>query len=126
MPEGKILIVDDKPALRRCFKELCEANGYRADCASNGEEALRCIETGAYDLLIVDYRMPVMNGLEFVQKIRANESDIPIIAMSSCDLEHLFITAGADFFLRKPFGPDILEEKIKSFCSISSGLQKRI
>ncbi len=110
----KILIVDDNPEMRIFLADLCTINGYHAECAGNGAEALDLIRlNGTCDLAIVDFQMPEMQGPEFIRRVREEECDFPIIAMSgSYDVENSFIEAGANFFLRKPFEPHLLEKMI--------------
>lgn len=110
-----ILVVDDDPELQGILADLCAMNGYQTDLASNGAEALSLMrENTAYDLAIVDFLMPEMSGAEFIKRVRENKDDLPIIVISACnDVEDAFIAAGANFFLRKPFDPNFLENAIE-------------
>ena len=111
----KILVVDDDPELQDILADLCAMNGYQSELASNGAEALNLMrQNRAYDLAIVDFLMPEMSGAEFIKKVREDKDDIPIIVISACnDVEDAFIAAGANFFLRKPFDPNFLENAIE-------------
>ena len=119
----KILIVDDDPELRDILADLCAINGYQSELASNGAEALKLMrQNGAYDLAIVDFLMPVMSGAEFIKRAREEKADFPIIVISACDdVEDAFIAAGANFFLKKPFDPDLLEKAIEVIAQAASG-----
>jgi DNA-binding response OmpR family regulator len=110
-----VLIVDDDKGIREFLAELCATNGYRADVAANGAEALKIMQrNGSYDLIITDYMMPEMNGAEFVSLARKDSADVPIIAMSACaDVEGSLMKAGAYLFLKKPFNPYVLEREIE-------------
>ena len=110
-----VLIVDDDKGIREFLAELCATNGYRADVAANGAEALKIMQrNGSYDLIITDYMMPEMNGAEFVSLARKDSADVPIIAMSACaDVEGSLMKAGAYLFLKKPFDPYVLEREIE-------------
>jgi DNA-binding response OmpR family regulator len=114
MGEGKILIVDDEVEGRHLLSEVCRSIGYEVECAVNGADALAFLERAVYNLVIVDYMMPKMNGVEFVKKARERWTSLPIIAMSAVDAEDLFIKAGAELFLQKPFNYKILEKEIET------------
>lgn len=117
----KILIVEDEPELRDFLVNFCIVNAYQVDFASNGVEALNLISNnGSYGLIIVDFLMPNMHGVEFVRQARAQYANLPIIAMSAWDdVESSFIAAGANLFLRKPFDPYFLEKLVESIAKAS-------
>ena len=114
--EFKILIVDDDPLIRDFLGAFCEVNGYRAKIASNGHDALSLLqEDGNYSLVIVDFLMPNMHGIEFMRQVREKWKTISIIAMSAWeDIGQSFIKAGACLFLEKPFDPYVLEKEIEA------------
>ena len=66
----KILVADDDVLLRKLLNDLLTFYGYDVDCVSNGKEAIALIETDSYDILITDYLMPEMNGIELIKKVR--------------------------------------------------------
>jgi DNA-binding response OmpR family regulator len=111
----KILIVDDDPGMGDILSDLCAINGYQSELADNGAEALKLMRQNmAYDLAIVDFLMPVMSGAEFMTRAREEKAGFPIIVISGCDdVEDTFIAAGANFFLKKPFDPALLEKAIE-------------
>ena len=113
--EIRILVVDDEPGMRDFLAGFCEINGYDAELAESGAEALNLIRNnGTYDLAIVDFLMPQMHGADFIRKIRGEEMRFPVIAMSAFDdVEKAFKEAGANVFLKKPFDPYTLEEEVK-------------
>lgn len=111
----KILVVDDDPVIRGMLEEFLSLNGYHADCATNGLDALKCMEKDSYHLLIVDYQMPQMNGIAFVKEVRKKWVSLPIIAMSLSEMERPFLEAGADLFLPKPVDLRNLRREIESF-----------
>jgi DNA-binding response OmpR family regulator len=112
----KILIVDDDPLIRSFLEAFCEVNSYEAEFANNGFDALRLLEkNGEYGLVIVDFLMPQMHGIEFIKKARGKWRNLPIIAMSAwADVGNSFIEAGACLFLEKPFDPYVLEKEIEA------------
>ena len=64
----KILVAEDDVLLRKLLSDLLTFYGYDVDCVSNGKEAIALIETDSYDILITDYLMPEMNGIELIKK----------------------------------------------------------
>ncbi|HLH06311.1 MAG TPA: response regulator [Terriglobales bacterium] len=77
-----ILFVDDHEVLARLSCEILEMQGYRAVSAYNGEEALRKFEKERFDLLVTDFKMDGMNGLELARKIHAKHPDVPVIIVT--------------------------------------------
>ncbi|KKK36722.1 histidine kinase [Mesobacillus campisalis] len=115
----KILIAEDEEVLRMLITDTLEEEGYDIDEACDGEEAYQLIEENEYDLVILDYMMPQMTGLEVIEKIREHEDDskknvnILMLSAKSQKLDQdRVMTAGADHFISKPFSPLALIEKI--------------
>ena len=108
---GKILIVDDDPALRLSFRKLLLKEGYEAEVAVSGEEALEMIDQ-PLDLIITDVRLPGMNGLETFKKIREGKPRLPVVVMTAFGTTEMAIEAtklGAFDYVLKPFEiPDML------------------
>ena len=111
----KILIVDDDPLIRDFLKAFCEVNNYRAEFAVTGADALRLLsENSLYLLVIVDFLMPRMHGIEFIRRVKERWRDLPVIAMSAWDdVGESLLEAGACLFLEKPFDPYVLEREIE-------------
>jgi two-component system response regulator (stage 0 sporulation protein F) len=113
----KILVVDDEVDLRAFLTEFCAVNGYEAKCAGDGLAGLRYIEEGSFDLVIVDYLMPELNGVELVKRAKERNPGLPVIAMSAWyEMERAFREAGAYKFMKKPFDPYLLEEELKAIA----------
>lgn len=102
---GKVLVADDDILVRKLIGDLLSFYGYDVDCVSNGKEAIEMIGTDGYDILITDYLMPEMNGIELTKKARDINKSLAIIGMSASEEERVFLAAGANFFLAKPFSP---------------------
>jgi DNA-binding response OmpR family regulator len=116
----RVLIVDDEVDLRAFLAEFCTLNGYVAECAGNGLAALQSIESSPFDLVIVDYLMPDVSGVEFVKRVKEKRPDLLVIAMSAWyDMESAFLKAGADRFMKKPFDPYLLEEELAMLAKIA-------
>jgi len=113
--EIEILLVEDNPVNQLFARRLMEKRGHRVRVESDGRAALAAIEEAAFDLVLMDVQMPVMDGWEAARRIRARElgtaSHIPIIAMTahamSGDRETCF-KAGMDGYVAKPVNPDEL------------------
>ena len=108
---ANILIVEDDKELNNIACEYFKANGYSVTGCFNGEEGLAEFEKGSFDLIISDIMMPKMDGLTMVEKIRAKNSEIPIIFMTARDdkfSKQLGYKIGVDDYLVKPFDIDEL------------------
>jgi len=84
----RILFVDDDAAVRGAFKRSLRHHGFEIDLADGHQEALAKVEVNNYAVIAVDYRMPVMNGLELAQVLRKKQTDATYVLISAeCDLE---------------------------------------
>jgi two-component system, chemotaxis family, chemotaxis protein CheY len=112
----RALIVDDSRFVRNLLRGLLEKQGMECDEAGNGLAALDKIRVDAFDLALVDWNMPVMNGLELLQRLRAEGFDDLKVLMVTTEAEDDFIVraldAGADEYLMKPFDGEALHEKL--------------
>ena len=79
----KILVVDDEESIRFLYKEELEEEGYVVECATNGEEALEKLLIFKPDLISLDIKMPVMDGIEALKRIRERDRRLPIILCSA-------------------------------------------
>jgi CheY-like chemotaxis protein len=114
-----ILIVDDDEVVRRLLRIMLEDRGYLTLVASEGAEALRLLREARPDLVLVDWNMPGMSGIQFVDTLRKQaKMPVPfIIILSGSDpeeIEKLSQALGASSFLPKPFTREELLEKIES------------
>jgi CheY-like chemotaxis protein len=82
-PMKKILVVDDEESIRFLYKEELEEEGYIVECATNGEEALKKLPIFKPDLISLDIKMPVMDGIEALKRIRETERHLPIVLCSA-------------------------------------------
>ena len=83
-PSPAILVIDDHPVAREPLATLLRYEGYDAICAGNGLEALESMKLSRPDLILLDVLMPKMNGLDFLERVRADARfrDIPVIALT--------------------------------------------
>lgn len=106
----RILIVDDEPDLRDIMQLALQAEGFDASVAENGRVAWEIIQSGETDLVISDVRMPGMDGIDLLEKMRAANSTVPVILMTGfADMDETSVIAlGAYELLSKPFEVDSL------------------
>lgn len=106
--KAHILLVEDERGISSAFALLLKIEGFRVSVAGDGQAALDQLRETSPDLILTDLRMPVMNGLELIQKVRAEpaHANLPILLMSGALPEGLYPTpfGGADAFLQMPAG----------------------
>lgn len=114
----KILIIDDEAHLRELYKAEFAEDGYDVVLAKNGFEGVERCQKENPDLVIVDMRMPGMDGLETISKILNQESKLPIIIHSAYpNYQDNFMSWSADAFVVKSGDLTELKEKVNSFLS---------
>ncbi len=104
-----ILLVDDRLSDRETFKTILEEHGYRVSSAKDGYEAVHLLSQKGFDLAFVDIKMPVMNGVETLKKIKEIKPKLPVMMMTGYSVEELVQEAmklGAHGCLYKPFVPE--------------------
>src|SRR5688500_16800223 len=105
MPELRILVVDDESDIRATVSAMLEAEGYHVIQATNGAEALEVMEAGAPDLVLLDMRMPVLDGWGFASEMRRRGHSVPIVVMTAArDAARWATDITASAFVAKPFG----------------------
>lgn len=113
----KIMLVDDSKTMRNIQKSVLIQLGYSdIQEASDGEDAMNQLEASAPDLLLVDWNMPNMDGLNFVKAFRRGDTTTPIIMVTTeGEKAHVAeaIKAGVDNYVVKPFTPDLLSQRIQ-------------
>ena len=102
---AKILIIDDERSIRNTLKDILEVEGYSIDLAENGFEALKSLEKNEYQIIFSDIKMPQMDGIELLQKIKEKEIESPVIMISghgNIETAVDCIKKGAYDFIEKP------------------------
>jgi light-regulated signal transduction histidine kinase (bacteriophytochrome) len=117
--KASVLIVDDDEANRDIFSRQLQRLGFDVSIARNGPEALRSLERRHFDIALVDFMMPEMDGLDVLEAIKDNPDtcDIPVIIISALDeLSGVSrcIQRGADDYLFKPFEPVLLSARLSA------------
>jgi signal transduction histidine kinase/CheY-like chemotaxis protein len=122
-----ILIAEDNPIIRSLVLKLLVRRGYHADQVTNGREAVDAISAKAYDLVLMDMQMPVLDGISATKEIRAltlPQRNVPIIALTANALvgqREECLAAGMNTFLTKPIQPDLLYEAIARWTPTPHG-----
>ncbi len=120
---ANILIVDDSPIMRRNLSAILKAAGHTVVSeAVNGEDAFREYEKHKPDLVTMDITMPVMNGVEAVEKIIGSFEDAKIIMISALDQKFMVLSAlqsGAKHYVIKPFTPEKVMQIINEVLEVS-------
>lgn len=115
----RALVVDDSRAMRTIIRKILERFGYQVAEAEHGAAALALLADGPPpDVALVDWNMPVVNGLDFVHAVRAESRYAAMRIMmvtSETELDQVAraLGAGADEYLMKPFTPDLLRDKLQ-------------
>jgi two-component system, chemotaxis family, chemotaxis protein CheY len=116
----KAMVIDDSRAIRTIISRTLLQLGYEVAQAANGQEGLLALEQEQENLslILVDWNMPVMNGLEFVKEVRANSRFDGIKLMmvtTETQMEQMVtaLEAGADEYVMKPFTKEIIEDKLR-------------
>lgn len=105
---SKILIIDDERAIRNTLMEILQHEGYKIDTAENGEDGFEKFKKNSYDVVLCDIKMPRMDGLEFLEKSREVNPDVPLIMISghgNIDTAVEAVKKGAYDYISKP--PDL-------------------
>lgn len=120
---AKILIVDDKPSMRKMLKEALEGQGHQCRSASSGTEALMLLKKDGCDLLLTDLRMPEISGLELMREVKDSASECAVVLMTAYGSVETAVEAmrlGAADFLPKPFSLDHLKVVVDKALNVKA------
>lgn len=114
----KILLAEDEEILRMLIVDTLEEDDYHVDEVQDGKEALKLLQNSHYDLVIIDYMMPVYSGIEVIEEVRQGGMNervtiLMLSANSQLSEQEKAMNAGADYFMAKPFSPKQLSEKVR-------------
>ena len=118
----KIILVDDDSNILASVKVTLEAEGWNVETYTDGEKGLLALQRNSPDIAILDIKMPRLDGMEVLQKLRVS-SNVPVIFLTSKDDEFdeaLGLRMGADDYITKPFSQKLLIERIRAVLRRSS------
>ena len=119
MENVKILLVDDEEHIRLLFKEELEEEGYTISLASNGFEALEVMQTGSFDLVVLDIKMPGMDGIQTLSEIKKLNKDQRVILCSAYgEYQQDFSSWVSDAYVVKSADTRELKETIKNVLGV--------
>ena len=118
----RILVVDDEAPIRLTVSEILQDEGYPVALATNGAEALRCVESDPPCVVLLDMRMPILDGWGFLDALHARGDGPAVLVMTAAqDARRWAEEVGADGYLAKPF--DLLEvlAEVERLCASRAG-----
>ncbi len=116
-PAGRILIVEDDPAVQKVLKRLFESEGYAVDVQGNGQSALESFQANPPAVIILDLRLPRLSGSDLCKQVKAQAPTLPIVVLSATtDVSDkvLLLELGADDYVTKPFSPRELLARVRA------------
>ena len=121
---ANIALVDDDKNILASVSMLLEQEGYHIRTFTDGAAALTALTTTPPDLAILDIKMPRMDGLELLRRLRQANPELPVIFLTSKDEEIdelMGLNAGADDYIRKPFSQRLLLERVRAVLRRAEG-----
>jgi two-component system, chemotaxis family, chemotaxis protein CheY len=117
MPSKLCLITDDSPTVRKIARRILTSIGFEVDEAADGQTALEKCEHRMPDVILLDWNMPIMNGIEFLRWLRRTEGGKApkvVFCTTESNVNHIreAIETGADEYLIKPFDAEMLRAKL--------------
>lgn len=112
----RCLVVDDSRVVRKVARKILENLGFECEEAEDGQKAMEACARAMPDAVLLDWNMPVMNGIDFLRRLRKmTGGDVPkvVFCTTENDLAHIqeAISSGADEYIMKPFDSDIVQTK---------------
>ena len=124
----RILVVDDDPSVQTALRILLARDGYTVATAGNGKLALEMFEEDKFDLVVLDWMMPEMDGLETCRRLRET-TPVPILMLTARSAESdkvRVLDAGADDYVTKPFGPREFLARVRALVRRSEQLGRKV
>jgi two-component system nitrogen regulation response regulator GlnG len=118
-PSSRILIVDDDPAVTEVLRDYLADAGYATDTVLTGRAALTLIQQRRPDVVLLDIKMPEIDGVEVLRRIHATHPDLPVIMTTANDdlaLAQDTLRLGAFDYVAKPFDFDYLKRAVAAAC----------
>jgi two-component system response regulator MtrA len=124
----RILVVDDDPSVQTALRILLARDGYTVATAGNGVQALEIFADESFDLVVLDWMMPEMDGLEACRRMR-EKSAVPILMLTARSSESdkvRVLDAGADDYVTKPFGPREFLARVRALVRRSETAGRKV
>jgi CheY-like chemotaxis protein len=122
----KILVVDDEPDALALFRDLFTKKGYEVEIASNGMEALELVDKVIVDVVVLDIRMPVMDGIETLAKLKQKQPDLPVVMLTAYGYDDTLINKalerGAAGYISKNLP---IAQILQTFQTLLSAVQRK-
>ncbi len=127
-PQYSLLVVDDNEMNRDLLTRRLERQGYQVTVAVDGLQALEILDQANFDLVLLDIMLPVMNGYQVLEHLKADQTlnHIPVIittALDEADGKARCIELGAEDYLTKPFNPVVLKSRISDCLARHHGVR---
>jgi len=116
-PAGRILVVEDDPAVQKALRRLFETEGYTVETQSDGKSAIESFQSSAPAAIVLDLRLPRVSGRDVCKEIKALAPALPIVVLSAAsDVSDkvLLLELGADDYVTKPFSPRELLARVRA------------
>lgn len=121
----RVLIIEDEKRLARNIAEILEEKeSYAVDCAFDGIDGLHMADSNAYDLIVLDLRLPGKHGLDILKTLREHKNNVPVLILTACDTPAEIVRGletGGDDYLAKPFDMGELVARCKALIRRSFG-----
>jgi ATP-dependent Lon protease len=116
----RILVVDDEPIILTCCQRILEVQGHTVRLVGSADEAITAMEDDPFEVLLVDVKMPIRDGIDLVREIKEKWAETSVIVMTGYATPETIRksrSARADKFIAKPFTPDELLEVLEPILS---------
>src|SRR6202041_1650968 len=116
-PLGRVLVVEDDPAVQKALKRMFESEGYAVEVQGNGQSALESFQAVHPAVIILDLRLPKLSGSDLCKEVKAQAPALPIVVLSATsDVSDkvLLLELGADDYVTKPFSPRELLARVRA------------
>jgi DNA-binding response OmpR family regulator len=116
-PAGRILVVEDDPAVQKALRRLFETEGYSVETQSDGKSAIESFQNSTPAAVVLDLRLPKLSGRDVCKEIKALSPSLPIVVLSAAsDVSDkvLLLELGADDYVTKPFSPRELLARVRA------------
>lgn len=127
MEKIRVLVIDDDQYIRELVARILENEGFAVTVAANGESALALLSEIRPDIILLDIRMPGMDGYQVLERVRKT-SDVPVLMLTGVPEESAVVNSlnlGADDYIRKPFLPSVLAARVRANSEEPKTIAKR-